>query len=305
MKKLFLLAASAFLLAGCTIPSFIQKKAGLQVNVTNNEKASVFLDNISLGQTPFSSEDLKPGSHTVKLVPESGDKPTYETTITLNSGNLTVVSWSFGKTLDESGGEVFELSKISNKSKAELSLVTSPDNIIVKIDGQSKGFSPLILDDLAEGAHALTLTAPGYVERTSSPKLVKGYRLTVTTKLAHESTDIQLPETSGAPTPSPTPSTKPSAKSSPKPTIKPSPTATSSAKVSVNVPFPYVEIQTTTTGWLRVRTSADSASAELAKLDVGTKVPYLNETASGWLKVEYEKGKEGWVSGQFAMVHNE
>jgi uncharacterized protein YgiM (DUF1202 family) len=28
--------------------------------------------------------------------------------------------------------------------------------------------------------------------------------------------------------------------------------------------------------------------------------PYLNEEKSGWLKIEYATGKEGWVSGVYA-----
>src|SRR3989344_9144058 len=185
LKKLlfigFTISLSALLLSGCTLPS-LNKKAGLQVSIKGNEKANIFIDGINIGQTPYSSDDLKPGRKAVKLVPETPDEATYETTITISAGNITVMTWTFGKTLDESGGEVFELSKASNKNKNELSIVTNPDNIGVKVDGQSKGLSPLILDDLAEGSHSLTVTAPGYVERTSSPKLVKGYRLTITSK---------------------------------------------------------------------------------------------------------------------------
>ena len=306
LKKLLFTALtigiSALFLSGCTLPS-LNKKAGLQVSINGGEKANVFLDGISVGQTPYNGDSLKPGRKTVKLVPEGPNKATYETTLTLSGGNITVMTWTFGKTLDESGGEIFELSQASNKNKNELSIVTNPDNIIVKIDGQSKGFSPLILDDLAEGSHSLTVTAPGYVERTSNPKLVKGYRLTITSKLAREPFDGT---TDATPSAIPTASPSPTPKTSPKPTPKATPiTSTSSGtiKAMADIPFPFVEITKTDTGWLRVRAEARSDGQELAKLDVGSKVPYLNETVSGWLKVEYEPGKQGWVSGQYAVVH--
>lgn len=65
---------------------------------------------------------------------------------------------------------------------------------------------------------------------------------------------------------------------------------------------PYVEIGETGTGWLRVRAEASGSSAELVKIAVGSKVPYLNETVSGWHKIEYATGKQGWVSGKYATI---
>lgn len=313
LKKLifigFALGLSSLFLSGCTLPS-LNKKAGFQIGINGGEKANVFVDGNSVGQTPYSGDNLKPGRKTVKLVPESSNEAPYETTLTLSAGNITVMTWTFGKTLDESGGEVFELSKASNKNKNELSIVTNPDNIIIKVDGQTKGLSPLILDDLAEGLHSLTVTAPGYIERTSNPKLVKGYRLTVTSKLAREPfggiTDA-TPSARSLPTasPSPIPKTSPT----PMPRSKPATNATSSGttasgviSASIKTP-PYVEVNDTGTGWLRVRDGADGNAQELAKLSVGSTVPYMNETLSGWLKVEYQTGKQGWVSGKYAVVH--
>ncbi|MBI5151410.1 MAG: PEGA domain-containing protein [Candidatus Pacebacteria bacterium] len=307
MKKVIVLVLAAVLLSGCTFPGFATKKAGLQVSTSTGEKASVFVDGISVGQTPLKSEDLKPGSRTIKLVPEDTSKASYETTVSLTGGNISVVNWTFGKTLEESGGEIFELSKGSNRNKSELSIVTNPDNIIVKVDGQSKGFSPLVLDDLVEGSHSLTMTAPGFIERTTNPKLVKGYRLTVTTKLAREVMKQGVEEATPEPTPALTPS--PSPKASVKPTQKPiaPPTASgsSSIKTTTKPPLPYVEVKETGTGWLRVRADANGTSEELAKLDVGSLVPYLNQATNGWLKIEYQTGKQGWVSGQYAVVHKE
>lgn len=312
-KKLFILLTATLVFAGCTLPSFAQKKAGLKVNIANAEPTSITLDGRDLGQAPYDSNDLKPGSYTLKLTPQNSAKPSYETSINLNSGLVTVVTWSFGATAEESGGEIFELSK-SSGGKTELSVVTNPDNIIVKVDGQSKGFSPLTLDDLSVGSHSLTLTSPGYVERTSNPSLVKGYRVTVTSKLGREpetavptSQATQSAEVAVAPSPSPrttTASPKPSPKASPK--VSPTPVASQSGVITTTTtpPLPYVEISSTETGWLRVRAEASASSAEVAKLGVGSKVPYI-ETTNGWHKVEYQTGKQGWVSGQFAVVHNQ
>ena len=46
-----------------------------------------------------------------------------------------------------------------------------------------------------------------------------------------------------------------------------------------------------------------SASAtEAAKVNPGEMFPYLNEEKSGWYKIEYEEGKEGWVSGVYVEL---
>ena len=310
-NKLLILIFSAFFLSGCTIPGLPQKKSGLQVNVMHDERASIFLDGMNAGQSPYKSEELKSGTYTLRIVPEDSSKQAYETTVKLGPGLLTVMNWSFGKTVEESGGEMFELVKLPSKNKTELSIVTNPDNIIVKVDGQSKGFSPLILTDLSEGNHALTLTAPGYVERTSNPKLMNGYRIIVTTKLAREPLATEPAEETPAEETEPstensTSTASPTPKPSPTPKVTPKPSASPAASGSASTPdFPYVEISETSTGWLRVRAQASSTAEELAKLDVGTKVPYLDETVSGWHKVEYESGKEGWVSGQYAVIHKE
>lgn len=307
-KKLVFVIFSAIIFAGCSLELPGQKKAGLQVSINGGIKANVFIDGVNVGQTPLTVDNLKPGTRVVKLVPEAPDTASYETNMSFTSGNVTVVTWTFGKTLEESGGEIFELAKSSKNGKNELSIVTNPDNIIVKLDGQSKGFSPLILDDINEGVHSLTVTAPGYVERTSSPKMVKGQRLVVTIKLAREPiTTAQESTPSASPSPSPTPLSLPKAtpKASPKPSPSSSTSATSSGtiKASTTTPaLPYVEIKETGTGWLRVRAEASASGAELAKLDVGSKIPYLNETISGWHKVEYQTGKQGWVSSQYAVV---
>lgn len=296
IPKLCILIVSSLFLSGCTLPFRQQKKSGIQVTITSGEKASAFLDGNHIGNTPLTLSDIKPGTYSLKLTPEDQTKQPYVTTVTLSPGLLTAVNWTFGPTADESGGEIFELSEGSDKNKVQLALVTVPDNVIVKVDGQSKGFSPMTLDDLTEGSHELTVMAPGYIERTSHPKLTKGYRLTVTLKLEREPIKTQ-------PTPVPTPveQTQPTATPSAQletlasPTPKPS---TESGVISSSTTVkPYVKVLDNSLGWLRVRSGAGSSFDEVAKLSLGSTVPY-EETQSGWYKVEYTTGKQGWVTAQ-------
>jgi len=38
----------------------------------------------------------------------------------------------------------------------------------------------------------------------------------------------------------------------------------------------------------------------LAKVNPGETYPYSNEEKNGWYKIEYETGKEGWISKVYA-----
>jgi N-acetylmuramoyl-L-alanine amidase len=62
-----------------------------------------------------------------------------------------------------------------------------------------------------------------------------------------------------------------------------------------------VEILSTSTGFLRVRSEPSILGEEIGRVEPGERYPYLDEDEdTGWLKIEYEEGKEGWVSGQYA-----
>jgi len=57
----------------------------------------------------------------------------------------------------------------------------------------------------------------------------------------------------------------------------------------------------TPTGFLRVRSEPSTAGEEVAQVDPGDRFPYLEtDEDTGWFKIEYEDGEEGWVSNQYA-----
>ena len=61
-----------------------------------------------------------------------------------------------------------------------------------------------------------------------------------------------------------------------------------------------VEILATPNGFLRVRSEPSTTADELVKVKSGEKFKYIEEDSkTGWFKIEYEEGKEGWVSGEF------
>jgi len=144
----------------------------------------------------------------------------------------------------------------------------------------------------------LVVSSPGYQERSIKAKTVKGHKLIASVQLAREQ---EQPETPDEDEPDEdedeakesTTSAKASPKPSPKPTPKSSPTSGETPD------RPYIEI-TSEVGWARVREEATTGSEELTTVDLGEKFPLLDTSSDGWYQIEYEPGKQGWISGSLA-----
>lgn len=298
-KKTLLLVFTSLFLGACTLPSFgnLLKKQNSGLQVTATPPATVFLDGNSLGTTPILKEDLKPGSHTVKIVPTDTTLQPWETQLNLTPGVLSVIDRTTGNSLETSHGYLLSFEAISDKNTSPITITTIPDSVTITIDGAPQGFTPISIDTIPAGDHTISLTSPGYADKRISVKTINGYRLTLSAQLAKtDTTDLNLPDLNPI-------DATPSADISPTPTptststttdITPQPASSSSA-----VKKPYVLIADTPTGWLRVRETP--SGAEVAKVNSGEKFPYL-DTQDGWLKLEYATGKSGWVSGQYASV---
>lgn len=300
---------SAFVLAGCSLPFRKAEVSGLQIT-TDGIASSVLLNGNKVGMTPFSDQELKPGTYTVRLEPEDSELAMYETSITLYPTTLAVMNWTFGRTAETSGGVIYELDPLKKKTDANLSIASIPDGAIVKVDDVSQGFTPVLMKSMTPGTHRFQVTLPSYKDEEESINIAEGFQMNVTVKLAKQkvsetvgnevvATDsAEASDSAKVATPSSKPSTTPKASLSPKPEV--SKAASSSAKPtsSTAVPGKTVTIKETGTGWLRVRETASSSGKELAKVDVGESFPFF-ETQSGWTQIEYEKGKKGWVSSQY------
>lgn len=275
-----------------------------------NTPASVALDGELVGDTPYQNSNLKVKKYAVKISPAGSSQVPYETSIKLHKGYEAQVEWTFGSTPESSSGFVFEYEDSSNASGVELQLTASPDNVPVSVDGKNVGFTPLLLDNLTEGSHTVSLQAPGFESESRTVMLVKGKRVLMTTKLAKEEkpvTPVPAPVASESADLTATKSAKATKTPTPKPSATLGATASASAVPTEGVKKtttvkPYVEILETPTGFLRVRESASPTAAEVYKLSVGSTVPYSNASSSGWLKVNYNAALQGWVSSQYATL---
>ena len=277
-----------FFVSGCTWPSLSSltknKKAALQV--VSQPKTTVFLNEEHLGQTTYLSENLKPGDYTLKLVPEStegGTLKNWQGMVKLSPGIMTVVNRNLAENEDQASGYVLTLEPIVEKDKARLSVISTPDNVVVSLDEEPKGFSPLSLDNLTEGEHILGISSPGFQEEKIKAKTVKGYKLVINVQLARQEEEpVAVKEA--------TPSASPAVGKEDK-------LATNSGST---LEKPYVKIKNTPTGFLNVRATPSTAATILVKIKPGETYKFIEANQASWYKIEYSVGKFGWISRQYA-----
>lgn len=283
LKKGLVLVAISLFLSSC-IP---QKTGPSALQISTNPKTTVFLDDKESGKTPYYDEKLKPGEYTLKLVPENSQYVTWEGKIKLNPDVLTVVNRDLGFSTEMSAGEILNLEKNTQGGDSDVSIVTTPNLANVKFDKQDQGQSPTLIKNTTPSDHEISVSLPGYIERTIKIKTVSGYKLNASIQLA------SITGTTPSPSNEPTSSATPAAKISSTPKASPSQTET-----PVVTDPNKVLILDTPTGWLRVRADPSLNATESAKVNPGEKYPYISEQ-TGWVKIEYTSGKEGWVSSQY------
>lgn len=272
----------------------LKKEGPAALQVSSTPTATVYLDGNNVGITPYFNDKLTPGEHTVKLVPETTTDQlvSWEGKVTLAPNILTVINRTLGLSDDLSSGETFSLEKITKKDSSSLAVVSIPDQAVVKINGEPRGFAPVLIEDLSPGDYQVTVSSPEYEEKTISAHTVAGYKLIVTVQLAKKGEEAKEA----------TPSAEEEAEETPTPEAEATPTPKAEATPTPSVEKPYVRIVSPSTGWLRVRSGPGITHEELAKVDHGTTYSYLGETENDWHKIEYEEGEEGWVSGVYSEL---
>jgi uncharacterized protein YgiM (DUF1202 family) len=301
LGKLCLLMIAALFLSGCN--PFRPNKAGLQV-MTNDVASSVFLNGQYLEKTPYIAKDFKPGEYTLKIQPDDPKLIPHETTIHLRAGLLTVVTWKPGSRSESSGGVIYELEPITNRQRAEVSIISLPDGAIVSIDDRDKEFTPLLLEDLTPGNHQMVVTLPSYEGQNHTINLIKGFRLNVTVKLAKAGIDVAptASDSGKSTTPTATVSGQRAASISAQVATGSARTATNSGTLTITkVTILKTNFFVSGKEVLRVRDQSSNAGKELGFATVGNSYPATGKTENGWYQIEFE-GKLGWVSKQYARA---
>lgn len=327
---LFLLT---FLLTGCSLP-FIGSKKKAALQVMSEPKATVFLNGNHVGQTSYFDEELKPGEYTLKLIPEGQENKQWQKDVQLTPGVLTVANYNFKETEEQSNGYLLSLEPISQKDKAQLSIISMPDGAVVSVDGEPKGFTPLSLDEVNEGEHVINISTPGYQETEIQAKTIAGYKLIANVQLgrsleeeATDSAETDEEATASAEKEDAENATEDAEDETIEESDTEEETTTDTEETETetetdtdtdtdteedaqvsdeDMERPYVEIKETSTGWLNLRSEPSTAEGDetvIKKIDPGDKYPFIEVNDTGWYKIEYEEGKEGWISGKYAELY--
>ncbi len=240
-----------------------------KIEIKSFPESMIFINNKQVGKTPYVDEYIKPGGMEIKLVPDGLPGVEWKKNIDLSSQTHLLINRQFFQDDTKNEGEVLYLEKGNNADKAGLMLVSVPEGGSVTIDDQMKGTAPLNLEDVGSGEHRIAIFYPSYKTKEVVAKAVNGYRLVVEVLLA-KSDLLPGNEASSSGT-----------------------TKQESTKKEMIV------IDQTPNGWLRVRNESSTSGKELARVNTGDEFEVLGEE-NDWFKIEYEKDKEGWVSGKYA-----
>ncbi|MGD0523094.1 MAG: SH3 domain-containing protein [Candidatus Microgenomates bacterium] len=243
------------------------------IAVESNPSAVVYISGTQVGNTPYRGS-WNPGEVVVKLIPVSPLIP-YETKVNLVPGKETQISRDFGMTEDTSGGQVISYEKIGS-NESSLSLLSTPDYAQVSVDGDIRGFSPIMNYSVSVDTHQIVVTKLGYLDDSFAITAPKGYKTVVMAQLISTgqpaSPSGALAELGGI-----------------SPTSSPSATQV------------YVQILDTPSGFLRVRAQGSTGSSEIARVKPGDKLLFVSQdTAGDWYQVLYDGKNKGWISSQYA-----
>lgn len=279
MRKLLFFAVPIFLALGVffTFAFFLNQSGGKgALQVTANPKSKVYLNGKLIGETPLckceAADMIAVGEYNIKVDPENPLFSPFEEKITISKSILTVVDRTFGKGVT-SEGSIISLTPIDDAKSVQLLVLSFPENALVRVDSNASGATPLLLKDITESDHEVSIKKDGYREKIIRIKTIAGYKLTVVAYLG-----VSVGEQPVSPTPSLT-----------------SVTATPSAAPIAN----KVTILETPTGFLRVRDASSSAGVEIGRAKPGDSYEMVEENDE-WYRITLPDGKTGWISKQYA-----
>jgi hypothetical protein len=285
MKKLltiflFLLFGGITIFVGWKLLPQAVNFSGLQV-IANGSEAEIYLNNEKIGKTPYEDEKRHPGEYVLKLVPVNRKMKPWSRKII-----LTTVERYFSEDGKRDGGLIVYLQSIDDKM-AQVEVITDPDEATVYFNKENKGKTPVTIYDVPAGNQEIIIKKTDFEDKIHKVDSVSGFKLSLLYDLIPEK-QAPVKKTLGTSVASDT--GKVVATLAPTKTPKPMVKAADNDKM--------IEIIETGTGWLRVRMESSAEASETAKVNVNDQF-IIQDEQNGWIKIEYEKGEFGWVSGEY------
>jgi hypothetical protein len=247
-----------------------------KLKIISSPETSIFINNAVIGKTPF-EDKYKVGEYLLKLIPEgtATDTASWNGKINVYKNALTYVNRELGTSDITSAGEIFTTKKMDqppkNSGYGEISVETEPQGAIITLDNDEKGVAPLVLENVLQGDHELSVFMPGFFRRTQKVSVDSGYRVSALFKLAIDQSQQSVSINT---------------------------TTDKEASASANTGKTKITIKDTPTGWLRVREEPNLNASESGKVNPGETYDLLDEQ-NGWYKITVD-GKDGWVSSQYS-----
>lgn len=249
-----------------------------RLKIDSNLAASVFVNNVAIGRTPY-EDKYKVGEYVLKLIPEEVATSTasWQRKIAINKNALTYINADLGTSDLTTSAEVFSVSKaekkISKANMGDMYVETEPSGAIIYLDNDEKGVSPLYMSDITPGDHELSVFMPGFFRRTEKVNIITDYKINAYMKLAIDEGQQKTIKNENKPV------------------------ASDEAKLTQKT---LILIKDTPTGWLRVRSEPNLDASEEAKIKPGETYEFVEEQ-EGWLKIKLDATKEGWISAIYGQ----
>jgi len=139
-----------------------ENEGGLTINAM--PWANVYIDGKPYGTTPKTIEEIKVGTHKVRL--ENPNFSVWETSINISRGEITKVSYKFGGF----GKLVINASPWGN----------------VYMDGALKGQTPLTIEKVSAGKHQIKVSREGFIETSKTIEMSEGTTEQISVSLKKE-----------------------------------------------------------------------------------------------------------------------
>lgn len=230
----------------------VKKTSGISI-LSEPSEATVFLDGQEVGKTPYEDKNLAVKEYTVRL---EKDKASWQGKLKLNAGTLLAVKRDIATDSASSAGE-----SLSLKSGRGMTIISSPSDGEVEIDGKSYGKTP-VTADVRSGEHTILVSHTNYLNRSIKADLPENFNLTISIDLALSEVDLEAID------------------------------------VPAITKTPEVVVKETPTGFLRVRDKASLNSKEVAQVKPGTTLILLEEQG-GWDRIRLPNDLEGYVSSSY------
>lgn len=311
-KLLFLVILFAGFVIFTLVSAFLLKKEhDPELKILSSPNATVTLNGKVIGKTPIEGFVVSAGEHMLILrvdkgaggtESEVGGEPgaqtsTWQGKISAFKNSKTYVDRELGASDITSSGVVFSVrkseKKFEKKDVGAIEITTDPIGTIIYLDNDEKGIAPLYMENVPVGEHEISAYSPGFIRRSQKIKVEAGYVVSGEIKLAIDK-DYQKVEEPKVSTESATLSGTPGVSGGPTPSGAP----TGKVVPTVKAGMKSVKIRDTPTGFLRVRDKPSTGGAEVGQVNPEDTFVIIAEE-NGWIKIEYVKGAEGWVSGQY------